>query len=79
MELNDLMANLKWSELESVEETLGAPMDEWEDYPSKAKLSFSLQYVLAKRNKPELTVEEAKEMSIADLTALATPSNPKAK
>jgi hypothetical protein len=43
MEINDLMSNLKWSELATVEETLGAPMDEWEDYPSKAKLSFALQ------------------------------------
>lgn len=79
MELNDLMNNLKWSELASVEETLGAPMDEWEDYPSKAKLSFALQFVLAKRNKPELTKEEAEEMSIGALTALATPASPKAK
>jgi len=79
MELNDLMNNLKWSELASVEETLGAPMDEWETFPSKAKLSFALQFVLAKRNKPELTVEEAQEMSIAQLTALATPASPKAK
>jgi hypothetical protein len=79
MEINDLMSNLKWSELATVEETLGAPMDEWEDYPSKAKLSFALQFILAKRNKPELTKEEAEEMSIAQLTALATPPAPKAK
>lgn len=79
MELNDLMNNLKWSELAEVEKTLGAPMDEWEDLESKAKLSFALQYVLAKKNKPELTVEEAENMSIGELTALATPANPKAK
>jgi type II secretory pathway predicted ATPase ExeA len=78
-EVNDLMSDLKWSELASVEETLGAPMDEWESYPSKAKLSFALQYVLAKRNKPELTVEEAEQMTISQLTALSTPAAPKAK
>lgn len=79
MEINDLMADLKWSELATVEEIMEAPMDEWETLPSKAKLSFALQFILAKKNKPELTVEEAEEMSIAQLSALSVPANPKAK
>lgn len=79
MEINDLMTDLKWSELATVEEIMGAPMDEWEALPSKAKLSFALQFILAKKNKPELTLEEAEQMSISQLTALSTPASPKAK
>lgn len=79
MEVNDLMSDLKWSEMAEVEEIIGIPMDEWENHPYKAKLSFAIQYVMAKKNKPELTKEEAEEMSIAQLTALSTPPAPKAK
>jgi hypothetical protein len=79
MEINDLMSDLKWSELSEAEEIMGCPMDEWEALPGKAKLSFTLQFILAKKNKPELTVEEAEQMSISQLTALSIPASPKAK
>ena len=61
------MSTLKWKELSEVEEYLGLPMDEWNDSPSKAKLAFAMQYVMAKRNNTALTIEQAEAMTISQL------------
>jgi hypothetical protein len=71
MENFDLMNTLKWKELAEVEEYLDLPMDEWTDSRSKSKLAFAMQYMMAKRNNPGLTIEVAEEMSIQELTELA--------
>ena len=71
MENFDLMNTLKWKELAEVEEYLDLPMDEWTESKSKSKLAFAMQYMMAKRNNPTLTIGEAEEMSIQQLTDLA--------
>jgi hypothetical protein len=71
MENFDLMNTLKWKELAEVEEYLDTPMDEWTNTKSKAKLAFAMQYMLAKRNNPGLTIGEAEQMSIQQLTDIA--------
>jgi hypothetical protein len=68
---NDLMATLKWKELTEVEEYLDLPMDEWTESKSKSKLAFAMQYMMAKRNNPSLTIGEAENMSIAELTEIS--------
>jgi hypothetical protein len=65
---NDLMSTLKWKELAEVEAYLDMPMDEWQDSPSKAKLAFAMQYIMAKRNNPGLTIEDAEAMTIEQLS-----------
>lgn len=65
---SDLMATLKWKELAEVEEYLDLPMDEWNDSPSKAKLAFAMQYIMAKRNNPSLTIGDAEAMTITELS-----------
>jgi hypothetical protein len=67
----DLMATLKWSELSEIEIYLDCPMDQWDSYTSKAKLAFAMQFMMAKRNNPSLTIETAEEMSIKQLTDLS--------
>jgi hypothetical protein len=67
----DLMNTLKWKELAEVEEYLDIPMDEWTTTKSKAKLAFAMQYMMAKRTNPSLTMVQAEEMSIQELTDLA--------
>jgi hypothetical protein len=67
----DLMKTLKWKELAEVEEYLDIPMDEWTTTKSKAKLAFAMQYMMAKRTNPSLTMVQAEEMSIQELTDLA--------
>lgn len=71
MEQADLMNTLKWKELAEVEQYLDIPMDEWTESKSKAKLAFAMQYMMAKRNNSALTIEEAENMSIQELTDLA--------
>ena len=71
MENFDLMNTLKWKELAEVEQYLDLPMDEWTDSKSKAKLAFAMQYMMAKRNNSALTIEDAENMSIQELTDLA--------
>jgi hypothetical protein len=71
MEQNDLMSTLKWKELTEVEEYLDMPMDEWTESKSKSKLAFAMQYMMAKRNNPSLTIEAAEEMSIAELSEIS--------
>lgn len=71
MEQADLMNNLKWKELAEVEAYLDTPMDEWTETKSKAKLAFAMQYMMAKRNNSSLTIEDAENMSIQELTNLA--------
>jgi hypothetical protein len=71
MENFDLMQTLKWKELAEVEEYLDLPMDEWTEGKSKAKLAFAMQYMMAKRTNPSLTIEDAENMSIQELTNLA--------
>lgn len=65
---NDLMSTMKWKELAEVEEYLNLPMDEWEQSTSKAKLAFAMQYMMAKRNNPGLTIEQAEAMTINQLS-----------
>ena len=67
----DLMNTLKWKELAEVEEYLDLPMDEWTEGKSKAKLAFAMQYMMAKRTNPSLTIEDAENMSIQELTNIA--------
>jgi hypothetical protein len=67
----DLMSIMKWKELAEVEEYLDCPMDEWVGLKSKAKLSFAMQYMMAKRNKPELTILDAEALTIQELTDLS--------
>jgi len=71
MEQKDLMSTLKWKELAEVEEYMNLPMDEWNETPSKAKLAFAMQYMMAKRNNPSLTIGEAEELTIEQLTELS--------
>ena len=66
-----MMSFLKWKELAEVEEYLDLPMDEWAESRSKSKLAFAMQYIMAKRNNTGLTMEQAQEMSIKQLTELA--------
>ena len=65
---NDLMSTMKWKELAEIEQYLELPMDEWEQSPSKAKLAFAMQYMMAKRNNPGLTIEQAEAMTINQLS-----------
>jgi len=65
---NDIMSTLKWKELAEIEEYLELPMDEWEQSPSKAKLAFAMQYMMAKRNNPGLTIDQAETMTINELS-----------
>jgi len=71
MEQQDLMSTLKWKELAEVEAYLETPMDEWNVIESKAKLAFAMQYMMAKRTNPSLTIQDAENMSIQELTDLA--------
>jgi len=71
MENMDLMSTLRWSELAEVEEYLDLPMDEWQNASSKAKLSFAIQYIMAKRNNSQLTIEEAEKLTINELAEMA--------
>lgn len=71
MEQNDLMSVMKWKELAEIEEYLDTPMDEWVNLKSKAKLSFAMQYIMAKRKNTELTIETAERMTIKELTELS--------
>lgn len=64
----EIMNILKWKELAEIEEYLELPMDEWGNAQSKAKLAFAMQYMMAKRNNPSLTIEQAEAMSINELT-----------
>ncbi len=65
---NDLMSTMKWKELAEIEAYLELPMDEWEQSPSKAKLAFAMQYMMAKRNNPGLTIDQAEAMTINELS-----------
>lgn len=65
------MSTLKWKELAEVEEYLDLPMDEWTDSKSKAKLAFAMQYMMAKRTNPGLTIEQAEGMSITELSEVS--------
>jgi len=71
MEQNDLMSTLKWKELAEVEAYLDMPMDEWTESKSKAKLAFAMQYMMAKRNNPSLTIEDAEVMTISELSEVS--------
>lgn len=71
METADLMSTLKWAELAEIEQYLDLPMDEWTHTSSKAKLAFAMQYMMAKRNNPSLTIEQAEGLSINELTRLS--------
>ena len=67
----DLMSVLTWGELAKVEEYLDTPMDQWADLKTKAKLSLAMQYMMAKRVKPDLTLEQAENMSINELSKIS--------
>lgn len=65
------MSTMKWKELAEIETYLDLPMDEWDQSPSKAKLAFAMQYMMAKRNNSSLTIEEAEAMTITQLSGLS--------
>ncbi len=65
------MSTLKWKELAEVEAYLDLPMDEWTESKSKAKLAFAMQYMMAKRNNPSLTIEDAEVMTISELSDIS--------
>lgn len=65
------MSTLKWKELAEIETYLGLPMDEWDQSTSKAKLAFAMQYMMAKRNNPSLTIEDAEGLTITELSDLS--------
>lgn len=67
----EFMQNLKWSELSEIETYMGCSMDEWANSSQKARLAFCMQYLMAKRIKPDLTITEAEQMTIKALTDLA--------
>jgi hypothetical protein len=67
----DLMSILKWKELAEIEEYLDTPMDEWTESKSKAKLAFAMQYMMAKRNNPSFTIEQAEAMTISELSEVS--------
>jgi hypothetical protein len=67
----DLMSTLKWKELAEIEEYLDMPMDEWTESKSKAKLAFAMQYMMAKRNNPGLTIDQAETMTINELAEVS--------
>jgi hypothetical protein len=46
-------------------------MDEWTESKSKAKLAFAMQYMMAKRNNPSLTIEDAEVMTISELSDIS--------
>lgn len=68
---NDLMSTLKWKELAEIEAYLNLPMDEWETCQSKAKLAFAMQYMMAKRKNPSLTIEDAEGLTISELSDIS--------
>jgi len=68
---NDFMQNLKWKELAEVEDYVGIGMDDWTEKASKAKLAFAMQYLMAKRKKPELKITDAENLTIKELADLA--------
>lgn len=67
----DLMSILKWKELAEIEDYLDLPMDQWAEAGSKAKLAFAMQYMMAKRNNPGLTIDIAETMTIKELSELS--------
>lgn len=67
----EIMSILKWKELAEIEEYLDLPLDEWANSTSKAKLAFAMQYMMAKRNNPSLTIEEAETKTIAEMSELS--------
>jgi hypothetical protein len=68
---NDLMSTMKWKELAEIEAYLDLPMDQWETAASKAKLAFAMQYLMAKRNNPGLTIDDAESLTISQLSELS--------
>jgi len=68
---NDLMSTMKWKELAELEDYLNLPMDEWANADKKAKIAFAMQFIMARRNNPSLTIEQAEEMTIDQLSDLS--------
>lgn len=71
MEQQDIMSYLTWNELAQVEEYLDCSMEEWANIKTKSKLVFAMQFMMAKRNNPELTFDQAEKMPIKELTELS--------
>ncbi len=70
--------NLKMKDLAEVEVLSGYNMDEWETCP-KVKLTMAIAYVVAKKQRPDITMEEIENMGIDEMNALAGGEDPKAK
>ncbi len=70
--------NLKMKDLAEVEVLSGYNMDEWETCP-KVKLTMAIAYVVAKKQRPDITMEEIENMGIEEMNALAGGEDPKAK
>jgi hypothetical protein len=67
----DLMSTMKWKELAELEDYLNMPMDEWANADKKAKIAFAMQFIMARRNNPSLTIDQAEEMTIEELSDLS--------
>lgn len=70
------VSNLKMKDLAEVEKISGFNMDEWETCP-KAKLTMAIAYVVAKKQRPEITIEEIEEMGIEEMQSLVGEPDPK--
>jgi hypothetical protein len=68
---NDLMSTLKWKELAELEDYLDMPMDEWAESNKKAKIAFAMQFIMARRNNPSLTIEQAEDLTIEQLSDIS--------
>lgn len=70
--------NLKMKDLAEVEQISGYNMDEWETCP-KVKLTMAIAFVVAKKQRPDITIEDIENMSIEEMNDLAGGEDPKAK
>lgn len=73
-----MIQNLKMKELAEIESLSGFNMDEWETCP-KVKLTMAITYVLAKKDKPDLTWEDVENMSLEEMQGIIGEEVPKVK
>jgi hypothetical protein len=73
-----MINNLKMKELSEIETLSGYNMDEWETCP-KVKLTMAITYVMAKKDKPELTWEEVENMTLDEMQGIMGEEFPKVK
>ena len=71
------ISNLKMKDLAEVEVLSGYNMDEWETCP-KVKLTMAIAFVFAKKQRPDISMEEIENMSIDEMQSLVGEEVPKA-